>query len=261
MRKSPLTKPLGEHELSHVMSDLLDDYAPTDEDEIRNDLMDNGWTPWIEQIMTAWSAHWAATTTCSACGAPATHLWGSLGEDGQIGSMAGPEKLAPSCDDCGSPSHETTPGTASIKANLGFDFKPRRLYIEEQMRSVKALLDDYDGNCAPDQAWLDQQMARPLVDRIDTIIQELTKLAVLATPVPSKQQLVRMLSHDDPQKLAEAVAEATRGDAGIVREAIGVSLRRFAQTVAEVTDGEIHRETFDGVLLDVLTDARSGGMA
>jgi hypothetical protein len=94
--------PLSEHALSHVLSEVLDNYAPTDEDEIRIALRDARYRPAeIAQVMEAWADYWERTPTCAACGKAATMRFGILDiETGRVSSMDGLDHFSLSCNDC-----------------------------------------------------------------------------------------------------------------------------------------------------------------
>lgn len=111
--------PLSEHALSHVMSDILDNYPDRDWSEIEKDLDDALYSPEaIKQIkkrtLTSWEMLPPAKV-CSTCGSPATHGWATFDrETGELGSMAGIGKFAPSCDPCG----EDADDNAVVRAPL-----------------------------------------------------------------------------------------------------------------------------------------------
>lgn len=71
---------------------------------------------YVKQILSRWFV------PCTTCGKDATHLWANVGEDGTIGSMCGPGKFSPSCDDCtGEPSTFETPQVGVLRCPLDFD--------------------------------------------------------------------------------------------------------------------------------------------
>lgn len=136
--------PLSEHALSHVMSDLLDNFAPTDEEEARIAMREAGYrASEIAQAMEAWDQYWERNPLCSTCGQPATHLWGSMDQDRTVHSMAGENKLTPSCDDCAGGDGFT----AVIRAPLSFgtDLTPISPKSPE-LDQLTGMLDAFDDN-------------------------------------------------------------------------------------------------------------------
>jgi hypothetical protein len=74
---------------------------------------------------------------------------------------------------------------------------------------------------------------------------------------------------DDPATVADwlcsrqpdALAEVLKAiDSGYSRQILALAMRKFATHVATASRGEIHQFTFDEVLLDLLVDARGGGL-
>lgn len=165
-----IAEPLAPHALSHVMSEVLSNYAPTDEDEIRIDLQGAGYRPnEVEQVMRAWADYWERVPQCSTCCQPATHLWGSVGEDGVISSMAGPYVLSPSCDNCCGERYDDGAERPVVRAPLSFD---RRLPMPKPLAIIQDLLDeDYAGRAA-DQEDLDEEIARPLDRRVARLLRD-----------------------------------------------------------------------------------------
>lgn len=113
-------KPLDEHTLSHVLSEMMDqtrDDGPLNRAGWREILEGVGYHPEnVTQILERWFVK------CSTCGEDATHLWASVGEDGTIGSMCGNGKFSPSCDNCtGDPSTFETPQVGVLRTPLDFD--------------------------------------------------------------------------------------------------------------------------------------------
>lgn len=121
-------RPLDEHELGHVLTEMADqekeDGATYTRDGWREILIEAaGYNPrQVDQIFERWFRK------CSACGdRDATHLWAGVGEDGSISSMEGPKKFALSCDECSGshPSEFTDSQQGILRAPLTFD--PNRI--------------------------------------------------------------------------------------------------------------------------------------
>lgn len=116
--------PLSEHALSHILSELEEqrlndnpDVGPLTESEVRSALTEAGYGPaCFDQVWIAYIGGWPE---CATCGDPATHMWGTVAEDGKISSIAGPWKLAPSCDGCGGFKFDDGAGQPVVRARLG----------------------------------------------------------------------------------------------------------------------------------------------
>lgn len=114
-------KPLDEHTLGHVLSEMTDqvrDDGPLDRAGWREILLGVGYPrAHVHQILDRWFVK------CHACGdRDATHLWATIDCGGTIGSMAGPGRFAPSCDQCSGPISEfADPQQGVIRVPLDFD--------------------------------------------------------------------------------------------------------------------------------------------
>lgn len=171
-----LDEPLSPHALSHVLSDLISTFVPTDEEEAEESMVQAGYRPKeIAQAMDAWRAHWAEVIECSTCGSPATHLWASLSEDGVPSSMNGPWAFTPSCDECSGNSFDDGAGRPVIRAPLGMPSAiphPPTQYDEHAradratITDITRVLDEFDAETAVSQVALDDILKRPLLLRV-----------------------------------------------------------------------------------------------
>lgn len=159
--------PLSEHALSHVMSEVLDSYAPTDEEEMRIELRQAGYRPAeVAQVMAAWTEYWEKTPQCSICGAKATCRWGEWNlETGEVHSMVGVNKLAPSCDQCAG----RVDGQTVILADVNMtDFGP----ISPESEGAQELQNIYSVLVDPQDRDLPMQAYR----RVQQVLQEIRSL-------------------------------------------------------------------------------------
>jgi hypothetical protein len=172
-------KPLSDHALSHVMSDILSaDWVETDDDEVSQALAESGYRPnEIEQVMHSWRAHWRAVTTCSTCGHPATHMWASLSEEGVPTSMAGPWRFSPACDECTGEAFDDGAGRPVIRATLDtptaiprppgeYVIGPELAVNKATLDGIEATLNEFDAETLDNQQHLDEAMSRPLLNRV-----------------------------------------------------------------------------------------------
>lgn len=137
-----IADPLSEHALSHVMSDLLDNYVETDEQEIVCALAEAGYRAnEVQQIMAAWEKAITDMPRCSTCGARAQCLWISIAEDGEMSSNSGRNTMTPSCFQCGDPKVALEGGVkdAQVMAPLGWD--PETLVMQRAQHSAPDLAD------------------------------------------------------------------------------------------------------------------------
>lgn len=116
---------LDEHTLGHILSEMADqeredgpglERGHYTRPQWREILLGVGYPPaHATQILDAWFVK------CTTCGNDATHLWASFCEDGSWGSMAGPFKFAPSCDNCTGSLEGDIPQQGVIRAPLQFE--------------------------------------------------------------------------------------------------------------------------------------------
>lgn len=191
--------PLSEHALAHVLTDLLDNFAPTDEEEARIALREARYRPQeIAQAMKAWADYWERTTQCSACGQPATAMWGDWNlETGEVTSMLGVNKLSPTCDNCSG----RNDGQTVVLAPLGMtDFGPVAPSTSEErldrhiLKDLVAMLDRFDREQAEnDRSFQTTTLARDIskpgpLERVKRMTEWIAGLKEEVHPIPPGYQ-------------------------------------------------------------------------
>lgn len=258
---------LEPHALSHVLSEIASNYAPTDEDEIKGDLEEVGYrASEIDQIMSAWEKMWQ----CSTCGKPADRLWASLYEDGTLHSMHG-DGFSPSCEGCGgvvftddhqavviAPLPFRAAWTSSAKPQAESPLRVATVDMATVDR-VREQLNEFAANTMT-QEELDRDIHRPVPLRIQRLIEEIDTYRIRFTERGRYEDACEAFvdAEDHIAVARELVKRLCNADAGAARMFVGTALATLAQEVASNTRGEIHQYTFDEILLDTLTDARNG---